>query len=1115
MKNTPTAKRMTHSEPTQKELFTGGKSAEFAVFFNIAFTKLFRTIYYWQEGRIEFDENKLDARYNPLIDQFGAGQIANDLSDEIYSKLRSYIWKGYLTERNSSGYVLEAKDRKMIRQLICKLRALRDFHSHIYHDNAELTFPNELKQFIVDLHNDAMYAFTEKHPEEVSFYQKNLLKHPLFDKESRITQEGRTFFLSLFLTSGEVSRLLQQRRGSKKNDELKFRIKHYIYRYYAHRDGAARKYYNLEEDLHDTLPPEELEELLFARQFYKLNAQVNGIPPFLHDTDLFPLFFKNEQGEHTLCETVQDLTAFCVQQNLGAVFQFEPAFNKQQEEKRGVISIRMRDNANHEFHLNRSDFHRLVLDLIRMEEAEIVSRMQFFLAEREVLLNALAETHPHMHLGMNGETPITLLDYEEYKLRGDRRLKEGFVEWLMAFENRHKKEPDLRKKLLENLRGAPIELRHFDLYQGADQRPRTTDRFLEWCVECLIDFDITPNWYWAFESFQTILKTDLETGKTKHVLRKIIRFFPKKPAEGNFRLCIDSDHILVKVSDQMSDRPFSLGANALRNLMITMIGRKDGHKANSFIQQLLGDLQTELNTIESAIKSGAEFDLSSLKLLDKTTLPEVLLLQLNDAETLGMQMAWKQKTIKRLSYIIDRLETLQSDKTHTSRAKKNEQIMRCYQFFDWDPKFLRQNEYQQLSIFHYSLERITYLEDKMYEAKDRKDKRTARDMEKQLIYYYTLLKDIRRENRNRIPKAVDEVLRKATGLDDLLARTIEFTLELLKKWQNTMHNGSEHHQMEIAQRLKIKQTGITKTTGTFPVHIPFSIHPILVLKAFHAKKGTDLTLFSLSKQIRDNTALTGALRSENYDTASYTALLTQLPANVQKALKKKITGARDRALCQDAILWFIAGRYFERVSPNVRMTLTGHKDQSLPARVGSLRQSMLHIPITLSDGRVVRVQLYFHQLDDTLFVESKDMLTKVVEYIYRRRMEEPDKYKDVADYLLTYGEIVKEMARIQNETAVIARRLLEWEKSIVDSMSEPQIIQNLEGITLRRIGFNKICTHAALPEVDAQSLRELRNHVFHQKIPVTFTFQTKVQNAVIEQYLGKIEFKKDTSQWEI
>lgn len=1107
-----TYQRSPRREPTSKELFTGGKSAEFAVFFNVAFTKLLRTIYYWQEGKIEVDENKLDTKYGSLIDTFLSNQVENDLSDEIYSKLRNYIWKGYLSERNSSGYELSLEDKRMIRMLIYKLRALRNFHSHIYHDNHELSFPEDLRNFVTRLHNEAMYAFAIKHPEEVSFYQENLLEHPLFKEQKWITQEGRTFFLCLFLTTGEVSRLLQQRRGSKQNNELKYRIKHYIYRYYAHRDGAARKYYNMEESLHDTLPDDELTDLLYAQKFYKINSQINDIPSFLYNFELFPLFVKDEQGSFWRCETVEDMVLFCQQNGLVEHLQFFYVYAKEEEDhpKEKVIRLSVIDDDTALIQLRKSDFHCVILDLLRFGEAIVVEQLRFFLNERKVILNALNETVPEAHLGYNGDTPVLLSDYEKYKLRGDRRLKEAFVEWLMAYENKVKKQDKYLTNLVKKLEDAPIELRHFDLYQEADQKPRTTDRFMEWAVEYLIDFNITPGWYWAFESFQTVAKTDAITGKLKMVLVKVVEFHNKRPESGNFRLCIDQNNILVKTSSDKTSRPFSIGEKALRNILITMIDR-NMDRENSQIQLFLGKVSEDLSTIETAFLSGSTFNLANLTILDQNTLPELLLKNKNQEGNELTGENWKQKTLNRISFITESLKQKVDNQSDISRAEKNEQIMRCYQFFDWAPKFLRKNEYQQLSIFHFSLERITSLKADLKEAEKNRYDKKKKNAKREFDYYYNILDKISEENKDRIPRKINSLLERSVSLDDLFEQVIQITLNLLVQWKSRIEQGGPiTEQLKIAKKLKIKTPEEGERPRHYPRHIPFNIHPILPLHFFY-KKSEGL---SLSKVIRSNDTLIGALRSENYQNQKYNELIQTWPNDLSRKLQKKTIGNTNDRQTHDALLWYIAGKYFSRVSPSVKMTLNGGRDAQLPANVGSLRKSVLYIPIQVTADHLVKVSLFFHQLDDGLFVESKNMLEKVVRYIYRCRDEEPEKYSEIATSELSYGEIVKMITRIQNDAIIIGKQVLLWEQGIINRMTDEDIRGREEGRSLKRISFKEVCSFASLSEEAVRVLADLRSCIFHMKIPEDFTYRSKVQDPSFRQIIGEVNFIKDTAQWE-
>lgn len=1096
------AARKNQQPPSEKELYMGGKAPEFAVFFNLAFTKLLRTIDYWRENKVlEKDEKELDTKYGPIIDQFlQDGPINNDFSDEIYARLRNYIWKGYQLDRNTAGYALDTQDKRRIRRLLYKLRALRNFHSHVFHFYAELTFDTDLREFIRSLHDYAMYSQNVSDPADVEFYQKNLLKHPLFDNGNRITQEGRTFFLSLFLTTGEMSRLLQQRFGSKKNDELKYRIKHLIYRHYAHRDGAARKYYNHDENLYDTLSQDEQQDLNAARRFYKIGTHVNDVPEFLHSTELFPLFIQDANAWRQ-CEDVQDLKAFCEQQGLCEGWRWIEQYLKNDEDtpKAGVIHLELSGEEDFQFRFGKNDMQRLLLDVLRLGENAVRERLQYFIEERRTLLSALGQKDPEAHLGNNGDTPITLADYEKYKLRGSEKLRQVYTGWLMAFQGKYQKESELRKELRSKLESAPLEVRFFDLYRQADQKLRTSSRFIEWCVEYLIEKRLTPNWYWAFERFDIESKTDAETGEQKQVLKRMVHFFAQFPEAEGYRLCVDSEHILLKNKPGPDAQVFSLGINALRNLMIALIERRVNTPNGGFWEKFTAFLPT----LEAELKlaaSSKQPDYKQFAYLDEGSLPHALKRQHGHSPSLAREANWRTLAQARLEHITQQLRQILDDPHQLSRADKNEQIMRCYQVFDWQPKFLRRNEYQQLSIFHYSLQYMTKLEDEA-ESKPYLKKKIKR----KLAFFYDILDAICAENKDRIPQEIHKLLKNATSLDDLLARVLQTALKRLEQWRNTLEKGSEQAAADIARRLKIGSDG-EKPEFRTPSHIPFSIHPLLPIKLLGIK---DFSTYSHSKIVRQNAEMTSPLRSENYHNPAYMAHLEALPETLRKPVKRRIIGAADKAITQDAILWLFASKYFEQINPLGKTAMRAiDKDKTwvLPTKVGSLRESTLQIPLQLETQGKVMLQLYFHQLDDTLFIENLDTLKKLAAYLYRRKAASPEKYSAIDDKNLLLGDLIQEHARLQNDAMSIAKNLLETEKALLDRL-DFQALKQIAGPN-DFIDFNKVGEIAGWPSGQMEKIRNLRNHIFHSKIPTAFTYPEIAKDADLNTLLGVIVLDK-------
>lgn len=259
--------KKSNRKASRDELFTGGKVPEFTVFYNIAFFRVAGLLNHLLNNSYELDKNKLETVYAQYLKESRSGK--DKLPDDAYSKLRRYLWKGYLTEKNSSGYELTDSDKSTIQEMLWKLLQIRNFQSHYWHDNSELEFSKGLKEFICQLHETAKLSLSEKYAQQLPDYDKNYRDRPFFfnvDGKEFITQEGRTFFLSFFLTKGEMARFLQLRKGSKRNDKPEYKVKHEVYRYYTHREGASKQYFGFEENVLNDLPINEQKEVLSARQ---------------------------------------------------------------------------------------------------------------------------------------------------------------------------------------------------------------------------------------------------------------------------------------------------------------------------------------------------------------------------------------------------------------------------------------------------------------------------------------------------------------------------------------------------------------------------------------------------------------------------------------------------------------------------------------------------------------------------------------------------------------------------------------------------------------------------------------------------------------------------------
>lgn len=114
MKNTAEAsrdgvgKRRRDYAPTRADFFIGGKLPEFTIFFNIAFFRLAGYINYLQGKSYEGDKRELENVFGKWKAKVDDG--VEVLGSSAYSKLRNYLWKAYMFEKNSSGFILEEKE---------------------------------------------------------------------------------------------------------------------------------------------------------------------------------------------------------------------------------------------------------------------------------------------------------------------------------------------------------------------------------------------------------------------------------------------------------------------------------------------------------------------------------------------------------------------------------------------------------------------------------------------------------------------------------------------------------------------------------------------------------------------------------------------------------------------------------------------------------------------------------------------------------------------------------------------------------------------------------------------------------------------------------------------
>jgi hypothetical protein len=1220
---------------TTKELkkeYTQGKTPEFAIYNNLALLRILRLIYYWIDKSNIPSLSQIDKtfrkEYLRPFTEAKFGEVPHDLPEIVYSKLREYLWKGYQENKNSSGHWLTKEDKKIIRMLIAKLYALRNYHSHVWHPNNELNFnswvhevsndtgvsdtledenrvitsvtqwnDDTLLKFVKKKHDDLVMALKPEFGKDINKYEAKYRDNPLFDKENYITPLGKTFFLSFFLTSSEMTRLLQQQEENKRNTELKHRVNKYILKYYTHRDGATRHIFNQEESLLDTLPKEEQEEIFKIRNAYQIINYLNDIPDTANDIELFPLLIKNSNGNW---EPVRDAKAMLPY--ISNIPFFSEKFNisvakikvkddddltddkkdtkkkLKEEDSRKMLMLKYKDTAKSQipFYLSSDTIHKMVLDLQRDGSAEkrITDRFKSFYDDRKKLIDLL-KANPDIRikkLPVYNEQLIAaipgLADYATFKLKGNEKLQRCFENWyydIRFTRDGVKKggekfpkyyEPESRTRLLTELTNrekeleivSPIQLRYYDFYYEAEQKPRSEDLFCVYAVRYLCDYKLTPGWQWQFETFQNEDKNDRVTGELKSVNRR-------KPHYSDvwlhkMRLSLSNGNVMF----MYKGFTFTLGHKALKNLIIAHFDKKvknlstfaDTHVA--YLEKLGTNLTGNSSYTLQQVMAESE------GLIEPFELPRYQLLALNDAEAWQEEADYTKPIIARINYIISKLTALRTDPQGVFRNEKNAQVMKCYQYFAWNYagsdkfKFLRRNEHNLMSIYHYLLGKRSAMKKLLADTqKDLKtashhDRRKLQNTERSLIQGLKKMEEIPLQIpyiNDRMPKHLWNLLQNAKDLDDLFVQVTTLAETELRKWQAELKTASVARIAEIRQKLDLpvlvtpeNADALKSSKWAFMFsNKSLSIHPLSVVKYFYKEEyakakaesdaknvllrqqGAKLMAapdFGISKRIRDNKLFTGPLHIEHYNFQPYVDVLKTIESEKLekgshrtekiKGTISRIIGKNKEQLTEDGLLLKIALAYLSDSQADIAASFK-EKVNMQNFKVGNLRKLDIQMPILLEGNKKAVLELKFHQLDDYLIMESKEQLQKAARHLLLR-LQQDNKPLPPADeekkYHFPYIDVLTEINTVYQNALAVADGILYWERGIIANANKESVLPEN-----KYISFEEVCIWAGLTEDETKVIRSaLRNHAFHSTIPVDWTYKSKLKEVDSSRHRG-------------
>lgn len=1089
MKRTPyTRPRTKNTPPTQDSLYTGGKAPEYAVFYNIAYwwiSDFLKSLYPYKE-KYENTDN-----YSPYIDRFinegkEGGQIS--LPDSAYIKLRDYLWKGYHFDKNRSGLELTENDRRLIHKMLAKLSEVRNFHSHYWHDNANLEFDTDLSKWIDYLHDYALNQLQKEYPWEVDEYRKKRESKSLFDRhdgKSYISQDGRNFFLSFFLKKGEMTRFMQQRKGCKRNDKPEFKLKHHLYRYYTHRDGATKNRCSIEETAFSGLGDEAKSEILNARQLYKMLSYLNDVPCEIIDKNLFPLYHKQEKVENE-----EQMLAFLEEQPYLKKCAFSLLENKHGELVKQTLAFTF-ETCNFSFEIRVAALHKLLLDIIREPKRE---------ADFYVSLNTFStfrtEFPGKLDAFVKGESSDEEMnDYYNYKLKTNDYTR-GKLGQIIESVNSNTR-LDYRKifELKDLASTKAIELSYYNFYFERDQKPRQGSQFIPFAVNYLIDQNICPDWEWLMEKFEPEAVEKKVEGR-KQVERKVeqvikrVKIYADRVPEG-YRLSLKNQQVLVRMKNK-PEMIFGLGENAMRNLIMVHFQRKP-------INQILGRLCDDLEKIKQAGKQKEALAYDQLGLLCSKTMPRFLRMMMRDesiiqTESIGHATTRAKDRITRLMRYFD--DVLQG-KVKLNRKQINTQLIRCYKYFDWKYdnnsayKFLRQNEYQLMSIYHYSLAK----EDLSH------------------TYLVNLRRQLFVDIKHHLPQKLDDILRKEQSLDALFERILKETMSILEYWNDHLAEMNHDEMKDCFSKLSIKLPQIPVPDAAIQsnlrqmVHLPLLLHPALILKAFNYPQKSNIFA-----DFRNDPINSKGLLEESYHYQAYLELLQSQCPDFDK-ISHKLIGELNNLKTLDTLIWKMTKQYLDTTTSSVLKEISFKliNDNQAVFKLNQLHDTLLPVFQSAADiESPYRVLVKFKQLGDYMLITGKPLEKLALQLLNRYPNGEDRERLGLMQkegyYQIDYSLIKQEMDRVYHESLMLTDFIFQWEKTIVDAIDDKEkqkLINHAQEEGKRaHLKFPSVCRHAQLDTADTEELCSLRNSALHAKIPEGFAYHEKIEDDRIRKMLN-------------
>lgn len=1067
--------------------YTDDKTPELTLFYNMACDRIDKLILSETQGQFKNGKQIEDSFKEALREN-----TLTALPGFLWIKLKHYLWKGYDEDRNSSGTIVSEIEKRIIQLMITKLYEIRNFQSHYYHPNGCLFFEGELADFVEGRYDHALKLLSVTYPREIDEYIKRFKQaenripyhhsqessyepkaktlNPEFvfifrrvgtNSARKLTYEGKGFFLSFFLTKGEMVRFLKQRRGAKRDDLRDFKLKHEIYTFYCHREGATRFHYNQDISWIDSMDMESRTEILKMKKSLDLVNYLSDIPDYLFDTTLFPipssapgigerenlLFFINEHKLFKKIEwslTQPEIPEKDSKPNNDNRRRINNAIKTQPENH---IWCKLREWPEFSFKMSTHVLHRMILLSIwlRDDGYEATQRLFALLIERYQLrrvLQLLGREEIVKKISENEKFSIKLFDYlKDFSVYKIRNSSPAFIEtwnrWLklpvpeMSKMKRNElTKRDLMFKVKSFAQWLPIEVRFEHMFLEDFQKPRNRELFMRTAVHYMIDFKIAPEIEWHWETFSEVAE---EVDCTRK--ENAATCFASQEPDAQWRLRFTPDNqVLCKLKG--NSRPFLIGHKAMRNLLIAHL--RDNQKPKSLLEAIQFDLNKMI--------SGSH--VSELQILDNSTIPATLL----GHEKYNVTNA----TRERIKWLKITLEEQLKNANNIRRAEKNRQVMQCYRLYEWPRRksndvemFLRHNEYNNLSIYHYMLEK------------------------KRLN---SILEEIR--NERNIPAEIYKIINHAKSLDELHTFIIKNTLQMLDRWELQLPENAE----KIARKIGVP---VYSGSGNLPEHIPFAIHPVLILKHYYQEKFARNPNLNLASDFRKQVPLSQGLYASHYDITE--VVQTLLKAGGNENLMKKAIGRANDQLTHDMILFALLQKYDPTIS----------KIDNLFAEPEPLPAKQTHFKVNISIRK--------RETNSILYTFDNNTMNNLIDYFLV--INPPEDNSKIPT--LAFNELIKERQRIEQASLIYISAILKFEASVLDSCQDKDFGD-------KYVDFNKICQMSNISEEHQNSLKQIRNTSFHNDIPKGWTYNDadRTGHPVLSDHIASAkQSKSERSQY--